>query len=147
MKEKTMDFMRVAVWAVLLFACPLGAQDNIPPERVIVPEAGISLPMADLDGRPVVNVEINGKGPYKFILDTGADEIAIDEDLNKELSLETVHTAGPEAHTGTVRIGTLGIGGATLEGVTIKTLLPHGMFGGGDAPRGVLSAASFPGYL
>jgi predicted aspartyl protease len=101
--------------------------------------------MADLDGRPLVKVDINGKGPYTFILDTGADETVIDEDLKKELSLETVQTAGPEP--GTVRIRALGIGGATLEGVIIKTFLPHGMFGGSDAPRGVLSAASFPGYL
>jgi hypothetical protein len=93
----------------------------------------------------LVNVEINARGPYKFILDTGADETVIDEDLKKELSPET--TAAPQPATGTVRIPRLSVGGATLEGVTIKTILPHGMFGSGDAPRGVLSAASFPGYL
>ena len=142
-----MDFARVtALWAALLFVFPLAAQDSIPPEKVVVPENGVSLPMADLDGRPLVNVAINGKGPYKFILDTGADETVLDEDLKKELALGTVHTA-PEPAAGPLRIRTLGISGATLEGVTIKTLLPHGMFAGADAPRGVLSAASFPGYL
>ena len=143
-----MDFMRVtAVAAAFLFTFPLAAQHSIPPEKVVVPENGITLPMADLDGRPLVNVQINGKGPYPFILDTGADETVLDEDLKKELSLDTVNTPAPMPATGTVRIRTFAIGGATLEGVTIKTLLLHGMFGRADAPRGVLSAASFPGYL
>ncbi len=143
-----MNFLRVtAAWSALLFAAPAGAQDSPPPERIVVPANGVSLPMADLDGRPLVEVAINGKGPYKFILDTGADETVIDENLKKELSLETVGTTALEPSTGTLRIRTLSIAAVTLEGITIKNLLPHGMFGGGDAPRGVLSAASFPGYL
>lgn len=138
----------MAVWMILAFAGPLRAQNNALADKVVIPRKGVSLPMgSDPDGRPLVKVEVNGEGPYNFILDTGADEIAIDEDLKKELRLETLATAGKNSAGTTVRIRSINMGGAILEGVTIKTFLPHGMFGTGDVPRGVLSAESFPGYL
>ncbi len=34
------------------------------PEAIEVPAQGVSLPMLDFGGRPVVNIKINGKGPY-----------------------------------------------------------------------------------
>ena len=44
-----------------------------PPEKVEVPVAGVTVPlMGDVGGRPLVDVTINGNGPYPFILDTGA---------------------------------------------------------------------------
>lgn len=43
--------------------------------------------MDNIGGRPLVNVMINGKGPYPFILDTGASITAVDPDLIKELAL------------------------------------------------------------
>ena len=135
-----------SVWAALLFVFQLGAQNSEPPARIEVPEAGVSLPMSDIGGRPLVEVRINGKGPFRFILDTGADRTVIDEDLTKQLSLETVQTAALHG-AGGARIGVLDIGGATIEDVIVETAPLTRMFGGGDAPSGVLSAASFPGYL
>lgn len=40
--------------------------------------------------RPIIALNINGKGPYKFIFDTGAGRNFIDEELSKELKLEVI---------------------------------------------------------
>jgi hypothetical protein len=43
-----------------------------PPERVELRTGKAAVPMELFGGRPVVSVHINGKGPFQFILDTGA---------------------------------------------------------------------------
>jgi len=40
------------------------------------------------DGRPTMEITINGKGPYNFILDTGASGSVIDSNLLEELNIE-----------------------------------------------------------
>ena len=55
------------------------------PVAVEVPAAGLTLPMQDAGGRPVVDVRINGKGPYRFIFDTGASLTVIDAELKEIL--------------------------------------------------------------
>ncbi len=40
------------------------------PANIEVPQNGVTIPMQDMGGRPVVELKINGKGPYRFILDT-----------------------------------------------------------------------------
>ena len=42
------------------------------------------------DGRIVVDTTVNGKGPFKFILDTAASISAIFGDLSDQLSLQTI---------------------------------------------------------
>jgi predicted aspartyl protease len=55
--------------------------------KIEVPAEGASVQMLDIGGRPVVEVKINGKGPFPFILDTGAMFTVIDSSLSDELSL------------------------------------------------------------
>jgi hypothetical protein len=43
-----------------------------PPERVELRPTQTTVPMELFGGRAVVSVHINGKGPFQFILDTGA---------------------------------------------------------------------------
>src|ERR1700748_2039576 len=57
------------------------------PDNVAIPENGMSIPMLNYGGRPLVEVMINGKGPYRFILDTGATVNVIDTSVATELSL------------------------------------------------------------
>jgi hypothetical protein len=147
-----MKTLRTAAnFAAFLLALPLGAQNNPPAEKVEVPAAGVNLPMGDLGGRPLVEVSVNGKGPYRFILDTGASDTVVDDKLRDELALPPA--TGPAAHlangspTELIKIDDLRIGDASLRGVVANLLPLSRMFGGGDPPRGVLSAASFPGYL
>jgi predicted aspartyl protease len=108
--------------------------------------------MQDFGGRPIVDVRVNGKGPYRFILDTGASMTVIDAALKAELKLPTMpgmraaapgHGPAPEI----VSVDSLSVGGARLRGVT-AALMPLGAFLTGEqAPRGVLSASVFPGHL
>ncbi len=50
----------------------------------------IVIPMDLSTNRPIVEVEINGKGPYRFIFDTGAGTNVIDNDLVDELGLKLI---------------------------------------------------------
>ena len=126
------------------------ALDHLPAaDRIAVPAKGVAVPMGDIDGRPLVELTINGKGPYPFILDTGASDTVVDEGLAKDLTLAertgSMFSNGP--HGQMVRIEELRIGEASLSGVTAEAMPLSAMFAVGNPPRGVLSAASFPGYL
>lgn len=140
--------MSVTPLTTLVIVLLLHAQEppaSLSGARFDVPAAGATLPMLDIGGRPMVDVLINGKGPFPFILDTGATFTAIDGALARELALPAGAEIGGE---GTVRIDEVRIGDAVVHGFVAGSI--GGMLGGlGGArpPRGVLSAAAFPGYL
>lgn len=97
-------------------------------------------------------VTLNGRGPFPFILDTGASITVVDSALQAELKLPAaagVRAAPASGHAApvVVTIETLNVGGAKLEGVTAATFSLKRMFSGANAPRGVLNASSFPGHL
>lgn len=50
----------------------------------------LAIPMDLSTHRPIVDLMIDGKGPYKFIFDTGSETNVIDENLSKELGLKVV---------------------------------------------------------
>ncbi|HYN08909.1 MAG TPA: aspartyl protease family protein [Vicinamibacterales bacterium] len=58
--------------------------------RLAEPEAAgpIVLPMELVAGRPVIRLMVNGKGPYAFLVSTGAQTTVIDEKLASELALK-----------------------------------------------------------
>lgn len=142
-----------------MIACSSYLQDQVRvgphvpvPASIKLPQDGVTVPMQDLGGRPVVELKINGKGPYRFILDTGATITVISEKLSRELSLSAPAgmqpvPVGGGAPPAIVAIHEVSVGDAVLEDM-IAALAPSGMLlKGEDAPRGVLTAASFPGYL
>ncbi|HEY4281734.1 MAG TPA: retropepsin-like aspartic protease, partial [Chthoniobacterales bacterium] len=105
-------------------------------ENVNVPGEGDSIPMLDFGGRPVAEVMINGKGPYRFIVDTGAALTVLDSSVAVQLAMpdtETVHE--------------LRIGKVAIRELPVVVNSFSEMVGPGDVPRGVLSASSFPGAL
>jgi hypothetical protein len=107
--------------------------------KIEVAAEGASVPMLDIGGRPVVEVMINGKGPFPFILDTGATQTVIDSSLSDELS--------PSSSDSTL-IKELIIGSIKLTDLETDSGPVTAMFGKVDKPpRGVLSALSFSGYL
>jgi hypothetical protein len=131
---------------ILLWA--LGGQHAPPPaEKVEVPEGGVEVPMGDFGGRPVVDVTIAGKGPYRFLVDTGASDTVIDESIQQELGLSAVAGVAMHGGGGLAKIDVLSVGGASLKGVSVGIEPLSRMFRAADAPRGVLSAAAFPGCL
>ena len=152
-----MKFAVSTLLAVVALPAPADAQahfgPHIPePARISVPADGLTVPMQDMGGRPVVELKINGKGPFRFILDTGATTTVIADDLSRELSLappQGLHVASPDGGTppAIVRVDDLRIGDAALEGMIAAVMPLGGMLSGENAPRGVLSASSFPGYL
>ncbi len=88
----------------------------------------------------MVEININGRGPFPFILDTGATQTVIDTGLSTELAL-------PSSGEGS-RLDELVIGSIRVAGLTVMVGPVSAMFGKIDKPpRGVLSALSFPGYL
>jgi predicted aspartyl protease len=64
--------------------------------NVVPTVADTAVPMKLFKGHPTVEIKINGKGPYDFILDTGAGETGIEQSLADELNLPV---------TGTTKIG------------------------------------------
>jgi Aspartyl protease len=142
------------ILAMMAVASQLGAQHPLPAEasaaqKIDLPPGGTTVPMGDFGGRPIVDVSINGKGPYRFILDTGSSMTVIGDDLKDELALPS---AASNAHTPDgasaplARIGNLRVGEASLTSVVVDVAPLSRMFRG-EAARGVLSASSFPGYL
>jgi hypothetical protein len=122
------------------------------PARITIPRDGVTVLMQDMGGRPVVELKINGKGPYRFVLDTGAVTTVVSEELSRELSLTApagmqVAAASGGTPPAIVVINEIRIGDAALEDVIAAVMPLRGLLGGENAPRGVLSAANFPGYL
>jgi hypothetical protein len=122
------------------------------PARIDVPQRGTTVPIEDMGRRPVVELMINGRGPFRFILDTGAVTTVISEDLSRDLSLSApqgmqVASAGGGPAPAIVMIHDIHIGDAVLEGVIAVPRPLGSLLTGENAPRCILSAASFPGYL
>ena len=120
------------------------------PKYIELPAEGLSLPMQDFGGRPVVEVYVNEKGPYRFILDTGANINVASVELDRELAfrrstVSAKSTNGPVPQI--VIIDKLRVGGAVLGEMLAAVMPLSNLINGTDAPKGVLSAASFPGCL
>lgn len=103
---------------VLESACSLAAH---PGERII------DVPFDVIDGRIHVQVQVNGSGPYRFAIDTGASGMArADSRLVRKLALpadaSTRHSDGVQtAWADTVRINALALGGLRHSDVTALT--------------------------
>jgi len=122
------------------------------PTGIEVPQDGVTVPMQDMGGRPVIELQINGKGPYRFVLDSGALTTVVSDELSRELSLTPppgvqVASVGSGPAPAIVLIHDVHIGDAVLKDMIAATMPLGGLLKGENAPRGVLSAACFPGYL
>jgi hypothetical protein len=144
--------LSVIAWSTALVSqMRIGPQTPVP-AHIEVPEGGVTLPMQDMGGRPVVDLMINAKGPYRFILDTGAVTTVVSEELSRDLSLSPLEGVQVASATGgppptIVMITDVRIGPAVLKGMIAAIRPLAGLLSGENAPRGILSAASFPGYL
>ena len=95
------------------------------PERTLVPEKGVEVAMTRSDHLPALQVMINGKGPYRFALDTGGGgNASVDSVVAAALGLEVIGQARSGDPSGRnlvtvdlVKLASLEIGGARFEGV------------------------------
>lgn len=81
----------------------------------------------DLAMRMTVPVMINGKGPFQFVVDTGASRTVISEDLAKQLALPSagtarLHAMGGAANVRMVRINTVEVSTNRKKGVEAAAL-------------------------
>jgi hypothetical protein len=152
-KKLLMPMLLVASALTATSQAQLQAGPQVPvPARIEVPRDGVTIPMQDMGGRPVVDLTINGKGPYRFILDSGAVTTVVSDQLSRELSLSPpagvqVASVGGGPAPAIVVVHDIRIGDATLEDMIAAAMSLDGLLKGEGAPSGILSAASFPGYL
>lgn len=70
------------------------------PSHVDLPEkVSFVVPVKIETGFVIIEVHINGKGPFRFILDTGSDSSILSFDLVKKLGLQATETQKREFHT------------------------------------------------
>ncbi len=72
------------------------------------------------DDRVTIPISIDGKGPWPFVIDTGAQRTVISRDLAERLQLQprknvTILSMTGRAEVGTVDVPRLGFGGGTLD--------------------------------
>ena len=86
--------------------------------------------LRDASTRMTVKVEINGQGPYPFIIDTGADRTVISRELAGSLDLkpgapvDLVSTGGVD-RVQTAAIDSLKVGARTIRAVDAPVLAAH----------------------
>jgi len=99
----------------------------------------------DMDqvGRVLAEVRINGRGPYRFILDTGANRSALSPLVAEELGLVAVGTSSVIVHgvTGSatlpiVDVASLQVGDVVLKGIRMP-VLPDSVLADADGILGV----------
>ncbi len=79
--------------------------------------------------RPMIELMVNGRGPFKFVVDTGASLSVIDAGIAQDLGLAVVGTqvlrspgASQEIQGSRVQVGTLKAGGLSIEGPVLATM-------------------------
>jgi predicted aspartyl protease len=120
-----------------------------PPEQVFIKPATIDNSL-EVTGDPVAAKEVNtrmevgvlvdGKGPFRFFVDSGADRSVIGLSLAARLGLPPgptviLHSTGSARATNTVRISSLKVGTSTIYDVAAPALPER--FLGGDGMLGI----------
>ena len=136
--------MRVALLLLSAAACRGGAPASPPPtDRVVLADSAVVPIEVDRDGRAVVAVTLNGRGPYRLAVETGSPDVLLSSAVVSSLSLPG---AGGENH----RLDSLRIGGALVRGLVVSrsdAFAPLGVDGvlGLDAYRELLLTVDYPG--
>jgi predicted aspartyl protease len=114
-----------ACLVVLVVVAAAGCAPAAPPMRAKLPRGGIDVPVEMWADVPTVQVMVNGRGPYRFVVDTGATPpVGISTDLARELGLptsggRTVLRAGNDqfVRLAQTRVRSLALGEALFEDV------------------------------
>jgi len=147
---RTLSLPRV-VWvaAFLALSGPAAAECAVAPEASLFAspeaegdaEAAVGGPTtSDAEGRVVAPISVNGRGPYRFIVDTGANRSAIAEALAAQLGLTSsgagqVHSVYGVNEAPLVEVEGLHYADVSLRGEVMPVLRPdvlageHGLLG------------------
>lgn len=139
--------MRALLSPLLLLAASAAAQDTHPPvvESGALPVAPDLLAFTDADTRMTVPVRIADNGPYRFIIDTGAQRTVISRELAAALGLPKGHDVRLTAMSGTSTEATVVIpslavsssGGNSVAGGRIEAPALSGVYLGAAGLLGI----------
>lgn len=147
---------KVALSAALECVCVLWigstgapAQDLQPATEVAAP---YSAPIEMLYDKPYVSVKVNGRGPFRFLIDTGTGaEALVSLELAQELAMPVVGHARltdpsglGEQRSDIVLMRSVNIAGVEFDGVKA---IRHKLYGEGENCQGVLGFRLFKDYL
>lgn len=145
----------IALLLSALFSTPVWAQADPapsvppPPEQVFIKPATIDNTL-EVTGDPVsaksvntrmqVGVEINGKGPFRFYVDSGADRSVVGFNLAQRLGLPPgpdviLHSTGSAEVAHTVHVDSLRVGSSLIRDISAPALPER--FLGGDGMLGI----------
>jgi predicted aspartyl protease len=137
-------FVRRAVVAAapLLVGIPMPGSVADARADEVAASSGIEIPIRVRSGHVYVDVEINGKGPFHFLFDTGASNVLTPEaarrlDLPVRDNVDVTGTGGTQAG-GSTKVDSLQLGGVTLSNQTFYVL---------DLPPGASEAAPVDGLI
>ena len=135
MLSKPSPFWYAAIVAVIAVASPLAGQEQPAPSTPV--ETGTRLPdqgqaetlgyTPDITERMTVPVGIGEAGPFRFIVDTGAERTVIARELARELELgpgrdTIVHSMTEVSRIPTVVLPELRVGRRTVNGIEAPAL-------------------------
>ncbi len=150
-------FLRHLLITSLMTTTALAQTEDGPtplPEKSVLRSARVVLPLDSDASRPSIQAKINGKGPFLFVLDTGAQGFIIHEDLAKELGLPVVgkdtigDPSNPDAiAVDQVRIETVDIDQVSLSGVTAISWAPPAQMKSHMKGRGVFGLNMLSPFL
>ena len=107
--------MKALIGLAALLAVPAAAMNQDPP--LTQEEAAETLALVSQDARMTVPVEIAGAGPYRFVIDTGAQRTVISRELATTLGLTKGRNVRLTAMAGTSTVGT-----AIIPSISVSTL-------------------------
>lgn len=122
-------FRALAAAGAALFCAPLAAaQDTValdPADPPALVRTGVSV-----DERVTIPIVIDGKGPWNFVIDTGAQRTVISDELARALALPalnqvTILSMTDRAETHTVSLPRLGFGTARIDDIEAPVLQGH----------------------
>jgi len=121
--------MKALLPLLLLGAAPAPETAPPAPAPAAAPDQGFAIGIgADEAQRMTVPVSIGGKGPYRFIIDTGAERTVIARELAQDLKLGAsgqarVHSMTEVSDIATVLIPTLQVGQRQVQTIRAPALL------------------------
>lgn len=143
--------------AVLLaLASPAVAQQRrmAPPPPPQPLATAVRVPIEMVEGRPTVLVALDGKGPYRFILDSGATASVVDPALPAELGLSPVAQAlagdpsgGPPREVHIYQASEIGVAEGRFHDVRLIGLDDAALWERLGGVRGILSPRFMAGNL
>ncbi|MFQ5495701.1 MAG: aspartyl protease family protein, partial [Phycisphaerae bacterium] len=115
---------------------------------------GVSILARFDSGVPLLEVMINRKGPFRFLVDTGLRRTFIDDDVAKRLSLPSAGTIDvnerrllARGNVATVKIGSLALGDALFSDLDVPVIDFAAELGAYRKIDGVLGLATFADCL